>query len=175
MRLIGTSAGVTLTIRQGSHWSFHPGRCAEVVLDSTVIGYAGEVLPSVADGFHLTGRVAAFELDLDAMSQAAGHPVTAHDVHVMPAATQDLSLVVDASVASDDLLAAVIEGAGDLLEHARLVDIYAGDNVPAGKKSMTYALRFRAADRTLTQAEATAAKDAGVARAAERFGAVIRD
>ena len=65
--------------------------------------------------------------------------------------------------------------AGDLLEHARLVDIYAGDNLPAGKKSLTYALRFRAADRTLTQAEATAAKEAGVALAAARFGAVIRD
>jgi phenylalanyl-tRNA synthetase beta chain len=175
VRLIGSSAGVELEIRQGSHHSFHPGRCAEVLLNSTVIGYAGEVLPTVAEGFHLPGRVAAFELDLDAISSVAGNPVTASEVPVMPAATQDVSLVVDAGVASADLLAALIEGAGDLLEHARLVDIYAGDNVPAGTKSMTYALRFRAADRTLTQAEATAAKEAGVALAATRFGAVIRD
>jgi phenylalanyl-tRNA synthetase beta chain len=175
VRLIGSSAGVELEIRQGSHHSFHPGRCAEVLLNSTVIGFAGEVLPTVAETFHLPGRVAAFELDLDAISSVAGNPVTASEVPVMPAATQDVSLVVDAGVASADLLAALIEGAGDLLEHARLVDIYAGDNVPAGTKSMTYALRFRAADRTLTQAEATAAKEAGVALAATRFGAVIRD
>jgi phenylalanyl-tRNA synthetase beta chain len=175
VRLIGSSAGVELEIRQGSHHSFHPGRCAEVLLNSTVIGYAGEVLPAVAEAFHLPGRVAAFEVNLDAISSVAGNPVTASEVPVMPAATQDVSLVVDAGVASADLLAALIEGAGDLLEHARLVDIYAGDNVPAGTKSMTYALRFRAADRTLTQAEATAAKEAGVALAATRFGAVIRD
>jgi phenylalanyl-tRNA synthetase beta chain len=175
VRLIGSSAGVELEIRQGSHHSFHPGRCAEVLLNSTVIGFAGEVLPAVAEAFHLPGRVAAFEVNLDALSAAAGNPVTASEVPVMPAATQDVSLVVDAGVASADLLAALIEGAGDLLEHARLVDIYAGDNVPAGTKSMTYALRFRAADRTLTQAEATAAKEAGVALAATRFGAVIRD
>jgi phenylalanyl-tRNA synthetase beta chain len=175
VRLIGSSAGVELQIRQGSHHSFHPGRCAEVLLNLTVIGFAGEVLPAVAEAFHLPGRVAAFEVNLDALSAAAGNPVTAHEVPVMPAATQDVSLVVDAGVASADLLAALIEGAGDLLEHARLVDIYAGDNVPAGTKSMTYALRFRASDRTLTQAEATAAKEAGVALAATRFGAVIRD
>jgi phenylalanyl-tRNA synthetase beta chain len=93
----------------------------------------------------------------------------------MPAATQDVSLVVEKSVASADVLTALIDGAGELLEHARLVDIYDGDNVPAGTKSLTYALRFRASDRTLTQAEATAAKEAGVALAAARYGAVIRD
>ncbi len=203
VRLIASSAGVTLEIRQGSHASFHPGRCAEVVLvtqahatdlvgepsdtqasatrtqerthKNLVVGYAGELLPAVAEAFHLPGRVAAFEIDLDALSAVAGNPVTAHEVPVMPAATQDVSLVVDASVASADVLAALVEGAGELLEHARLVDIYAGGNVPAGTKSLTFALRFRAADRTLTQAEATEAKAAGVAMAATRFGAVIRD
>jgi phenylalanyl-tRNA synthetase beta chain len=175
VRLIGSAAGVTLEIRQGSHHSFHPGRCAQVLLGDAVIGYAGEVLPTVAEGFHLPGRVAAFELDLDAISAVAGNPVTAAEVPVMPAATQDVSLVVGSGVASADLQAALVEGAGELLEHARLVDIYDGENVPEGTRSLTYALRFRASDRTLTQAEATAAKEAGVALAAARFGAVIRD
>jgi phenylalanyl-tRNA synthetase beta chain len=175
VRLIGSAAGVTLEIRQGSHHSFHPGRCAQVLLGDAVIGYAGEVLPTVAEGFHLPGRVAAFELDLDAISAVAGNPVTAAEVPVMPAATQDVSLVVGASVASADVQAALVEGAGELLEYARLVDIYDGENVPEGTRSLTYALRFRANDRTLTQAEATAAKEAGVALAATRFGAVIRD
>ena len=175
VRLIASAAGVTLEIRQGAHHSFHPGRCAQVLLGDAVIGYAGEVLPTVAEGFHLPGRVAAFELDLDAISAVAGNPVTAAEVPVMPAATQDVSLVVGSGVASADLQAALVEGAGELLEHARLVDIYDGENVPEGTRSLTYALRFRASDRTLTQAEATAAKEAGVALAAARFGAVIRD
>ena len=144
-------------------------------MDDVVIGYAGEILPAVADQFHLTGRVAAFELDLDALAEVAGHPVVAHDIPVMPAATQDLSLVVATDVPADAVLGAVTEGAGELLESARLVDIYAGDGLPDGTRSLTFALRFRAADRTLTQAEATEAKNAGVALAAKLFGATIRE
>jgi len=68
----------------------------------------------------------------------------------------------------------VREGAGDLLEHVHLVDDYRGSGVDEGSKSLTFALRFRAPDRTLTAAEATDAKNAGAALAGERFGAVVR-
>jgi len=71
--------------------------------------------------------------------------------------------------------AALIEGSGELLESLRLVDDYRGQGVPEGRKSLTFALRFRASDRTLTAAEATEAKLAGVAVAAERFGATLRE
>jgi phenylalanyl-tRNA synthetase beta chain len=93
----------------------------------------------------------------------------------MTAATQDVSLVVKTSVPAADVQNALLEGAGELLEHARLVDIYRGEGLPEGTHSLTFALRFRAPDRTLTQAEATEAKQAGVTLAAERFGAAIRD
>ena len=73
------------------------------------------------------------------------------------------------------MLDAVVEGAGELLEHARLVDDYRGSGVPEGSKSITLALRFRAADRTLTAAEASEAKLAGAAVAASRLGASIRE
>ena len=79
------------------------------------------------------------------------------------------------TVRAGDLLALLVEGAGELLEHATLVDDYRGPGVPDGSKSLTFALRFRAADRTLTQAEATEAKNAAVALAASRVGAVLRD
>ena len=99
-----------------------------------------------------------------------------HDqIGTFPAATQDLSLVVDADVPAAAVAAAVREGAGDLLEHLHLVDDYRGSGVPAGTKSLTFALRFRAPDRTLTAAEASAAKLAGAALAAERYGATIRE
>ena len=182
---IASAAGVHIVVSQATHASFHPGRCAALTLRSSssaegayrdvVIGYAGEILPTVADAFNLSGRVAAYELDLDAIAAAAGEPVAAEPVPAMTAATQDVSLVVATEIPAADVEAALVEGAGDLLEHARLVDIYQGEGLPAGTRSLTFALRFRAPDRTLTQAEATEAKQAGVALAAERFGAAIRD
>jgi ferredoxin-fold anticodon binding domain-containing protein len=113
--------------------------------------------------------------NLDAIIAYAGIPHRAHDIQTMPAATQDLSVVVASSIPATDVLVAVIEGAGELLEDARLVDIYEGAGVEEGSRSLTFALRFRATDRTLTAAEATASKDAGVALAASRFGATIRE
>ncbi len=193
LRTIELAAGVTLEVRQATHTNFHPGRCAEIVLTASsaldkssgssatdsdlelVVGYVGEIHPSVAESFNLPRRVAALELDLDAVCAAAGQPVVAQPVGTMPAATQDVSLVVDASVPAQALRASILAGAGDLLEDARLVDVYAGDGVPAGQRSLTFALRFRADDRTLTQAEATEAKQAGVEAAAAAFGATIRE
>ena len=172
---IALGAGVTITVRQGSHKAFHPGRTAELLLGEEVIGYAGELLPSVAEDAHLPRTVAAFELNLDAVTAAAGVPHTAVDVKTMPAATQDLSVVVAESVPAADVRAAVVEGAGELLESATLVDVYQGQGIPEGQRSLTFALRFRAPDRTLTAAEATASKEAGVALAASRFGATIRE
>jgi phenylalanyl-tRNA synthetase beta chain len=106
--------------------------------------------------------------------KAAPEVVSAGPVYVYPAATQDLSLVVDAAISAGEVQKAVVEGAGELLEAISLTDDYRGSNVESGKKSLTFALRFRASDRTLTQVEASASRDAAVALANERFGAVIR-
>ncbi len=89
-------------------------------------------------------------------------------------AKEDVALVVDESVPAGDVEAALREGAGELLESVRLFDVYTGEQVGAGKKSLAFALRFRAPDRTLTEAETGAARDAAVARAAASAGAVQR-
>ena len=112
--------------------------------------------------------------DLDALIELGEGDLVAESLSAYPAATQDLSLVVPVDVPAGDVRATVIEGAGELLEAATLIDDYRGDGLEAGTKSITLALRFRAADRTLTQAEATEAKMAGLAVAAERFGASLR-
>jgi phenylalanyl-tRNA synthetase beta chain len=135
----------------------------------------GELLPAVAEASDLPGRVIVAELDLDLVLSLAGEKVVAASLSGFPAATQDVSLVLGADVAAADVRAALVEGAGDLLESVRLVDDYRGQGVAEGQKSLTFALRFRADDRTLTAAEATEAKLAGVAVAAERFGATIRE
>ncbi|MCJ1700822.1 phenylalanine--tRNA ligase subunit beta [Rathayibacter festucae] len=175
VRDVAAASGVELQIRQGSHAALHPGRTAEVLLDGAVVGHAGELLPSLADDLDLPHRVAVVELDLDPLIARAGRLVVARPVGALPAATQDLSLVVPVAVPAADLQAAVAEGAGELLEAIRLVDDYRGAGVPEGTKSLTFALRFRAADRTLTAAEASAAKESGTALAAERFGASPRE
>jgi phenylalanyl-tRNA synthetase beta chain len=129
----------------------------------------------VTEASDLPGRVVVAELDLDLVLSLAGEKVVAASLSGFPAATQDVSLVVPADVPASDVRAALVDGAGELLESLRLVDDYRGQGVPEGAKSLTFALRFRASDRTLTAAEATEAKLAGVAAAADRFGAALRE
>lgn len=174
-RLIASAAGVDLDVVQAQRAALHPGRTGALVVAGEQVGYVGELHPQVAADADLPGRAVVLELDLDRILTLAGERVVAASLSTFPAATQDVSLLVDAAVSAAELGAALTEGAGALLESVRLVDDYRGEGVPDGRKSLTFALRFRADDRTLTAAEATEAKLAGVAVAAERFGAAIRD
>lgn len=171
---IARAAGVGFELRQGTPLGFHSGRAAEVLVGGEVVGQVGEIDPAITAEYHLPRRVAAFELNLDAVFAHAPQVLQAAELLVMPAATQDLSLLVDASVPAAQLMAVIREGAGELLEDVTLVDDYRGENVPQGSKSVTFSLRFRAADRTLTQAEASQSKDAAVALANQKFGATLR-
>ena len=172
---LGTALDVDLTVEQGAHPAFHPGRTARIVAAGETVGFAGELLPDLAVSADLPRTVAAVELDLDALIRLGRAEILARPVQTKPAATQDLSLVVATSVPAAAVRSAVIEGAGELLEEARLVDDYRGAGLPEDTKSLTFALRFRAPDRTLTAAEASEAKLAGAARAAELHGAHLRD
>ncbi len=157
---------------------WHPGRCAELRAGSAagpVIGHAGELHPAVTAALELPARSAAFEVDLDALV-AAGPiaAIAAEPVSVYPAAKEDVALVVDATVPAGEVLAAVREGAGDLAEDVRLFDVYTGDQVGQGRKSLAFALRLRAPDRTLTAHETAAVREAVVAAAARRVGGELR-
>ncbi|MFF5362288.1 phenylalanine--tRNA ligase subunit beta [Streptomyces scabiei] len=178
-RAVAREAGAELIVRKGQYGPWHPGRCAEfvVVADGTerVVGHAGELHPRVLKALGLPARTAAMELDLDAVEQAGNTTPQAPHISSFPVATQDVALVVDAFVPHADVEAALREGAGELLEGIRLFDVYENaEQLGDGRKSLAYALRFRAEDRTLTVDEATAARDAAVALAGERTGAVLR-
>jgi phenylalanyl-tRNA synthetase beta chain len=172
---IGHALAVDIRVAKGLHHALHPGRTAELWVGDRSVGFAGELLPSLAEELDLPRVVAVAELDLDALIELAQAEVSPEPIVSMPAATQDVSLVVLADVPAGDVLATVIEGAGELLEHAALVDDYRGEGVHDGSKSLTFALRFRAPDRTLTAAEASEAKLAAVTLAAQRHGATLRD
>lgn len=175
VRQVGLALGLDIRVAQGSHPALHPGRTAELRVGERVVGVAGELLPAVAAEADLPRQVAVYELDLDQLIELANVDRHATPLGTLPAATQDLSLVVDATAPAADVQNAVTEGAGELLEHIRLVDDYRGQGVAGGSKSLTFALRFRAVDRTLTAAEATEAKLAGLQLASERFGATLRE
>jgi phenylalanyl-tRNA synthetase beta chain len=184
-REVGRICRVRLDVRADKHASWHPGRCAAIyaqVADSDgprewLAGHAGELHPRVIKAFGLPERTCALELDLSVMftaAEAAG-PVQAPQLSSYPLATQDVALIVDASVPAAEVEAALTAGAPkELLEGVRLFDVYTGAQVGEDRKSLAYTLRFRAPDRTLTAAEATAARDAAVAEAGRRVGAVLR-
>jgi phenylalanyl-tRNA synthetase beta chain len=184
-REVGRICRVRLDVRPDRHAPWHPGRCAAIyaqVAESDgprewLAGHAGELHPRVIKAFGLPERTCALELDLSVLftaAEAAG-PVQAPQLSGYPLATQDVALIVDASVPAAEVEAALVAGAPrELLEGVRLFDVYTGAQVGEDRKSLAYTLRFRAPDRTLTAAEATAARDAAVAEAGRRVGAVLR-
>ncbi len=174
VRSVAAALGLEVTASSAEVAPWHPGRCAELSVEGAVVGHAGEVHPSVCQAFGLPKRTVAAEVDLDLLINHAVHLRQAPTFSSYPVAKEDVALVVDASVPAADVEAALREGAGELLESIRLFDVYTGDQVGEGKKSLAYALRFRAPDRTLKEGEAAAARAAAVALAAERTGAVQR-
>ena len=171
-RVVAATAGVELTVRAGELPPWHPGRCAELLVGDTVVGHAGELHPRVLAALDLPARTCAMELDVDALPPAAV-PV-GPQVSTFPPVLVDLALVVPGQVPASAVQAVLREGAGELLEGLRLFDVYTGAPVPAGSRSLAYALTLRAPDRTLTGEEANAARDAAIALAVERTGAVLR-
>ncbi len=178
-RAVAREAGAELVVRGGQYGPWHPGRCAELAVvgdgGERIVGHAGELHPRVLKALGLPARTCAMELDLDALEEVGDATVQAPSISAFPVATQDVALVVDRFVPHADVEAALRDGAGELLEAIRLFDVYENaEQLGEGKKSLAYALRFRAADRTLTVDEASAARDAAVAVAGERTGAVLR-
>ena len=173
--VIAGSLGTRVQVRAAERAPWHPGRCAAVLAGGSVVGYAGELHPKVADAFDLPRGTAALELDLDALAATApADPVQPTPVSTYPPGKEDIALVVDAAVPAGEVLAVVQEGAGELGEEVRLFDVYTGEQLGADKKSLAFALRLRAADRTLTAEETAAVRERIVTLAAERVGAVLR-
>ena len=174
-RLAGDVLGVEMVVSQGAHQAFHPGRAAKLSLRTgEVVGYAGELHPKLLSSHDMPARSVALELNADALFEAAADVIVARHISTFPVATQDVALVVPQDIPADQVLEALREGAGELLEDVALFDVYAGKGIEEGKKSLAFGLRFRATDRTLTADEASAAREGAVALAAERFGAVQR-
>lgn len=165
-----TLMGLEYKIERSDLAPWHPGRCAEFIVDGKAVAHAGELHPRVVAEFALPERSAAWGMNLDALP--ASPLVSPKPVGVMPAAVQDIALVVDSSVSAAELTSALRDGAGELLESIELFDRY--DKLGDGKISLAFTLTFRAADRTLKTEEVSAAREAAAAEALKRCGATMR-
>lgn len=181
-RSVGRALGAEVEVRAAEYAPWHPGRCVEVLVDpaeadagageAVVVGHAGELHPAACERLGLPARTCAVELDLTAIG--AREVLPAPTISAYPAVNQDVALVVDASVPAVEVEEALRAGGGELLESVRLFDIYTGAQLGEGRKSLAYALAFRAGDRTLTEDEASAWRTAAVEAAEKAVGASLR-
>ncbi|GAA2522477.1 phenylalanine--tRNA ligase subunit beta [Rarobacter incanus] len=174
------AAGLAVQVSAAEMAPFHPGRCAALAIDeatgagATIVGYAGELHPKVLARLGLPARCVAFEIDLDALcAQADDSAVQAEPVSTFPVTKEDLALVVPEDLPAEAVAAALRVGGGDLVESVRLFDVYRGEQLGEGKKSLAFALRLRGTDRTLTAEDAARVRNSAI-KAAGVIGAELR-
>ena len=173
VRRLADSLHVEIAIDSADEAPWHPGRCAAIVVDGKVIGHAGELHPRVIKAYGVPARTVAAEIDLDALIAASPEVGPKPVFSTFPVAKEDVALVVDREVTAA-AVAEALAGADPLIESVRLFDVYQGEQVPEGKKSLALSLRLRAPDRTLNDSEIKAARDAAVAAATQATGATQR-
>lgn len=178
-RRAAAAVGAQLEVRQVEHAPFHPGRAGELrVLTadgrSTVIGHAGELHPAVVKEFDLPVRTSALELDLEALIAAAPAVVPAAPVPTYPVAKEDFAFVVDQDVPSSAVEAAIVVGIGDLAEQVHLFDVFTGEQIGEGKKSLAFAVRLRSVEGTLTAEQIGEARRRCIAAVDTAVGGVLR-
>jgi len=158
------------TIKRSDLAPWHPGRCAELIVDGKAVAHAGEIHPRNIARYGLPERSVAFAVALSALPDS--QIVKPTRVGTMPAAVQDVALIVDQTVTAQEVEVALRSGAGDLLESIKLFDRY--DKLGDGKISLAFTLTFRAPDRTLTGAEVSEMRESAVLAAEKATGAVLR-
>jgi phenylalanyl-tRNA synthetase beta chain len=163
-----------LDVRPAMHASLTPGRTATLTLAGEPLGIMGEVHPQVGERFDLPEQpVAILELDLD-MFLARRQPRRYQPIWRFPAVLEDMALVVDADTPAQAVEDAIRAAGGDLLRQVELFDLYEGESIPAGKKSLAYALTFQAEERSLTEEEIRAIYQRIQQHAASALGAQPR-
>jgi phenylalanyl-tRNA synthetase beta chain len=154
----------------------HPTRTSELVVEATGtrLGAVGEVDPAVIEAYGLTGRVAFLSLSLEGLLSAPRHSPLAQPVSRYPASDIDLAFVVPDTVPAAAVEATLRDAAAGVLERVELFDVYRGDSVTAGRRSLAYHLRLRAIDHTLTDAEVAEVRRRCIEMVELAYGASLR-
>jgi phenylalanyl-tRNA synthetase beta chain len=167
--------GVSATLRAGAEIPFlHPGRQAEIAFERQVLGWIGEIHPEVARSFDLKTDAVAMEIDLDVLDRRRKPSATYTPVPRYPAVFRDMAVVVQERVSAAEVEAAIHRTGGALVETVDLFDVYRGEPVPEGKKSLAFSIQYRAADRTLTDEEVVTIQGKIVHTLEKDLGGVLR-
>lgn len=164
---------VKATVLQTDQAPWHPGRCAAIVMGNSIIGFAGELHPRVVESYGIPARSCAFELDIEAIAELNQNVITAKRVRTFPPAKIDLAFVVDAKMPVSVVRRAIEAAEIEELDELELFDVYQGEQVASGSKSVAFSLTFRALDRTLTENEIADLRMRAIA-AVEVLGATLR-
>jgi len=154
--------------------SFHPGRCAAVVIDGVEVGYIGQVHPTVAGNYGIDVEVYCAEINFTSLSGLMLPEATYVPLPKYPGVNRDLSLICDEEITVAQAEEVITASAGKLLRGVKLFDIYRGTGVPEGKKSMAFSLELRADDRTLTDTDSEAVVTKVLAALKEKLNAILR-
>ncbi|MBB6177229.1 phenylalanyl-tRNA synthetase beta chain [Anoxybacillus tengchongensis] len=159
--------------KQAKREYLHPGRTADMLLDGKTIGFIGQLHPNVQKQFDLK-ETYVFELDLEALLKAEVGDIRYTAIPRFPSITRDIALVVDEHIVAGDLERAIIEAGGELLKEVTIFDVYKGDRLPEGKKSIAFSLRYYDPERTLTDEEVTNVHEQVIKAVEQQFGATLR-
>ncbi|USK69445.1 phenylalanine--tRNA ligase subunit beta [Peribacillus asahii] len=159
--------------RQAEVKNLHPGRTAEVLLNGEVIGFIGQVHPTVQKELDIK-ETYVFELSFKALAEAEVAPIAYETIPRFPSITRDIALVVDSTTKAGDIQSIIVEAGGALLKEVQVFDLYEGDKMEEGKKSIAYSLKYFDPERTLTDEDITKAHDKVLAAVKDQAGAELR-
>jgi phenylalanyl-tRNA synthetase beta chain len=162
------------TVRASERLPLQPGRGAEIVVNGAVAGWMGEAHPDVLAAFEAQGPVTLFELDLETLLRAAVDVVAYRPVPRFPAVQLDIALVLPSEVTAEQVMHTIRKEGKKLLESVRLFDVYEGEGVPQGKRSLAFSLAYRSPERTLTDDEVQGVHEKVISQVCKRFGGEIR-
>lgn len=154
-------------------YAYHPGRCAHIMIDDTVIGVIGEIHPKVAENYGINERILCFTLDVDSLFAHTQTNATYTPLPKFPAVTRDLALICDETIPVRVLEKAITKGAGNLLETIQLFDVYQGEQIESGKKSVAFNIVLRSAENTLAEEQVNSTMKK-VMKELEKVGASLR-
>jgi phenylalanyl-tRNA synthetase beta chain len=162
------------TLSRADHPTFHPGKSAEIRINGYRIGILGEAHPDVLENYDLPHKAYLFELDFDKLVETANPVKPFEPISIYPSVNRDLAIVLNADIPSSQPTAIIKTVGGALVRSTRLFDVYTGEQVPAGKKSLAYAIEYHSRTETLTDEAVDRAHGEILKRLAQELGAVLR-
>lgn len=163
------------TFEHYRHFAFHPGRCARVLIDGEEIGIVGEIHPDVNENYDINPRVYICEIDMDLLIKKAAVEIKFNDLPRYPASSRDLAIIVEERMPAGNIINTIKETESELVEKVELFDIYTGDQIKKGFKSLAFSITYRAKDRTLTDEEINSFHNKIKERLVQKFNGRLRE